>query len=1215
MRRFFMLTLAMLLLISSSAFADVAITSTNFPDETFRNLLIEYEESAGDGDGWLSSEEAATITSINVSEEGITSLKGIEYLTELEAVDCSQNQLAELDLSKNTKLAYLLCWDNQLTELNLSNNTELLLLVCNYNQITNLDLSGLSKLFRLECDNNGMEVLNLSGNSELQLIWCQNNNLSELDLSGSPKLSYMNCSDNQFTTLDLTMCPNLQELDCYDAVSLRELDVSGLTQLVSLDCHYNPFMVSLDVSGCSGLVSLFCQNSMFLQTQFGGISELDLSSSTKLRNLNCGFNKLAELDLSNKPELIFLNCQGNNLSGLDVNSCAKLERMSCGSNQISELDVGRCAELVYLNCNWNWLSALDVSNNRKLETLYCSDNNIKELHLSNNTSLKDIECRNNNIAALDLTGLTLSTGLDYLGGQVVGHLVVKHQPDEDESYPYYVDFSRYMSASQTNNVIPSSVQGFDDNNEEIATVYSSGTVRFAELPAVVKYNYRTGIGSVSSDVSIVNNDYTSLSLNNHVYRVFPRSTMWTNAKEYCESLGGHLVTISGDAERELVQELCRRAHDVLGFYWAAFWTGGERIGLANTENRWKWVTDEPFTEVVSEDLTDLLNAEDPMTDLSEDTQIGEMYFRNLAMSVSGVLIKGPGALPLYGFICEWEPEATDFAPYSEEYQKYIADPEAYFDEGSFRGAIPEPVDYSHLAANPPVFTASEKAAFSVSALESRYDPRDMGTVSPVRDQTHDYRTCWTFAALGTLETSYIHQGYGTTAPDLSELHMAWYTYMDPRKDYREQIHEKFADQPILQAGGTSSIAVAFLSRAGVVAEDDMPYTDTETLGKLYSNDVLQDNRFPEEYSHPLRIKEAYVLGDITADNRDIVKSLIKQYGAVSAAYDAKEHYDSDKAYYYDSQINSGHAVSIVGWDDNYSRDNFSNMPKAGGAWLAKNSYGTDAGEGGFFWLSYEQRIGGAAVYVAADSKVNKLYGHDMIAAKDTIPHNWSAVILRAEDDETFSEVSFHTRNNNVSYEVYINKLGSDTEPSKPGIPGTPAASGTISMAGYHTITLDAPLEVKAGEYFSVMLKLEDKSTYGYLSAVEDTGVIRSASTVTVAGKSYFADVAGALPVSADWKDGKQLYEEGTVRDSSCGACIKIFASSGGTTPNPRDDDKQDDDNNGNNDNNNNGNGSNNNDNNNDNSSGSSGGGGGCELGASAFVMLLLVMVFFRKMLL
>ena len=83
MRRFFMLTLAMLLLISSSAFADVAITSTNFPDETFRNLLIEYEESAGDGDGWLSSEEAATITSINVSEEGITSLKGIEYLTEL----------------------------------------------------------------------------------------------------------------------------------------------------------------------------------------------------------------------------------------------------------------------------------------------------------------------------------------------------------------------------------------------------------------------------------------------------------------------------------------------------------------------------------------------------------------------------------------------------------------------------------------------------------------------------------------------------------------------------------------------------------------------------------------------------------------------------------------------------------------------------------------------------------------------------------------------------------------------------------------------------------------------------------------------------------------------------------------------------------------------------------------------------------------------------
>lgn len=241
---------------------------------------------------------------------------------------------------------------------------------------------------------------------------------------------------------------------------------------------------------------------------------------------------------------------------------------------------------------------------------------------------------------------------------------------------------------------------------------------------------------------------------------------------------------------------------------------------------------------------------------------------------------------------------------------------------------------------------------------------------------------------------------------------------------------------------------------------------------------------------------------------------------------------------------------IIGWDDDYSADNFtgSDTPSSNGAWLVKNSYGTSAGDNGYFWLSYEQKISSAAVYVAADGKVNRLYGHDTISAKDTIPYNWSAVILRANDDEILSDISFHTRNNNVEYELYINKFGTDEEPVKPGTPENIAASGNIEMAGYHTVTLDEPVEILRGQYFAVILKLSDKSGHEYISAVEDTGMIRSASTITVAGKSYFADVSDGLPEPADWKDGKQLYEEGNVRDASCGASIKIFSSSGETTP-------------------------------------------------------------------
>ena len=439
---------------------------------------------------------------------------------------------------------------------------------------------------------------------------------------------------------------------------------------------------------------------------------------------------------------------------------------------------------------------------------------------------------------------------------------------------------------------------------------------------------------------------------------------WQNAQDYCDSLGGHLVTITDDEELELVNKLVgREDNGTMTFSHNYIWTGGHK----NTSGIWEWPDGEAVSYPVSEDAKEWWQ------------EILTTYENNcLALSLiegaEGFI--GRGNVYEFGFVCEWEPVSTDFAPYSEEYLRYIADPDAYFAEGEFRGAEPEPVDYSHLAANPPVFSDAEISAFSASALEAEYNPTGIG-VSPVRDQTHDYRTCWAFAALGTLETSYIHQGYGTTAPDLSELHLAWYTYMDSR--YPENlttVSKKYANDSVLNFGGTNKKAVAFLSRAGVASESDMPYTSVSTIGTLKSNDVMPGAKRPESYEHPLRLKEVYEFGAVTADNRDTVKTMIKRYGAVAITYDGSKHYDNLKAYYHASDIGYGHAVSIVGWNDNYSVDNFSEKPSSNGAWLAKNSYGTSAGENGFFWLSYEQKIGSAAVYVAADSKVNKLYGHD-----------------------------------------------------------------------------------------------------------------------------------------------------------------------------------------------------------------------------------------------
>ena len=90
------------------------------------------------------------------------------------------------------------------------------------------------------------------------------------------------------------------------------------------------------------------------------------------------------------------------------------------------------------------------------------------------------------------------------------------------------------------------------------------------------------------------------------------------------------------------------------------------------------------------------------------------------------------------------------------------------------------------------------------------------------------------------------------------------------------------------------------------------------------------------------------------------KNAILQYGAVTSGYyeDIKYQSDDQNSYYCPTKsFNTNHAISIVGWDDNYSKDNFNAniRPSKNGAWLIKNSWGDYNSEGGYFWISYEDK--------------------------------------------------------------------------------------------------------------------------------------------------------------------------------------------------------------------------------------------------------------------
>lgn len=123
-------------------------------------------------DGKISYFEAKNVTILNVDNMGLSSLKGIEYFTNLNRLYCNRNQLTSLDLSGNTNLQYLFGYENQLTSLDLSANTNLLFLNCCANQLTSLDLSNNINLRELHCQVNKITELDLSNNKALKWFTC-----------------------------------------------------------------------------------------------------------------------------------------------------------------------------------------------------------------------------------------------------------------------------------------------------------------------------------------------------------------------------------------------------------------------------------------------------------------------------------------------------------------------------------------------------------------------------------------------------------------------------------------------------------------------------------------------------------------------------------------------------------------------------------------------------------------------------------------------------------------------------------------------------------------------------------------------------------------------------------------------------------------------------------------------------------------------------------
>ena len=173
------------------AMADVVFDETNFPDANFRQYLKDNFSSKGfTTEGvTITTANLNSITSINCSSKSIASLKGIEYFTALTSLDCSYNQLTELNMTQNADVKTLNCYRNQLTALNVTGCTALTQLKCDVNKLTELDVSTNTALIELICGSNQLTELNMTRNTKLSWLNCQLNKLTELDMTKNTALT------------------------------------------------------------------------------------------------------------------------------------------------------------------------------------------------------------------------------------------------------------------------------------------------------------------------------------------------------------------------------------------------------------------------------------------------------------------------------------------------------------------------------------------------------------------------------------------------------------------------------------------------------------------------------------------------------------------------------------------------------------------------------------------------------------------------------------------------------------------------------------------------------------------------------------------------------------------------------------------------------------------------------------------------------------------
>ena len=386
------------------------------------------------------------------------------------------------------------------------------------------------------------------------------------------------------------------------------------------------------------------------------------------------------------------------------------------------------------------------------------------------------------------------------------------------------------------------------------------------------------------------------------------------------------------------------------------------------------------------------------------------------------------------------------------------------------GFIPPPLYLPHLTGR------MVPAKFSGVKAPTAWDWRTQSDVTSVKNQG-SCGACYSFASLGNFEARMLIDGEGTF--DFSENNAKECNF-----------HDRSC------GGGNYYDMAAFFSQKGTVLESCDPYVAADVScnsGCTYQKTLL-DWRIISADSIP---------------STAVLQNYIYAYGPVYTtmyAGDADDPswqsefnaYDGSFAMYHPTTDTVNHAVLIVGWDDNLVHDGGT------GAWIVKNSWGTSWGgtcgygtEGGYFTIAYgSANIGMWSSYIYGwqdyDPNGEILY-HDEGGWTSSWGYSsttaWGLCKFVPSQDININRVEFWTSDATTDIDIYLyddfngistsNLLASKLDES-------------FGEAGYHSVALDAPVEVSAGNDIYAVVKFTNLSYTAPIAA--DNGYTTAQTT-------------------------------------------------------------------------------------------------------------------------